>query len=85
MIDTVPILFLWCLRDVLPPGSQCDLEYPSTMEEKDRIQAARERVQADSDALLPVLSVMYSQLQLLQSVQECLEVHMYVCVYQLSR
>ena len=60
----------WC-------GSQSDLEYPSTTIVS---QAAREHVQADSDTVLPMLSVMYSQPQLLQNVQECLEVCKYVCL-----
>ena len=36
--------------------------------------AAWERVQTDSEALQPVLNVMYLQLQLLQGVQESVEV-----------
>ena len=55
-------------------GAQSDLEYGSTTAEKERLQEARERVQSDAGAIVPVLSVMYLQLQLLQNVQESLKV-----------
>lgn len=50
-------------------GSQSDLEYSSTATEKNRLQEARERLQTRSDALLPVLNIVYLQLQLLQHIQ----------------
>jgi len=55
-------------------GSQTDLEYPSTIAEKDRLLDSRERVQSDAGGVVPMLSVMYLQMQLLQNVQESLKV-----------
>lgn len=49
---------------------QGDLEYAGTVEEKARLQAAREKVQSDSESLSPLLNILYLQLQLLQHIQE---------------
>ena len=51
-------------------GSQGDLEYPSTTKEKTRLQEEREKIQADSESLLPILNILYLQLQLLQNIQD---------------
>ena len=51
-------------------GSQGDLEYTRTTKERERLQKAREKVQSDSESLLPVLNVLYLQLQLLENIQE---------------
>ena len=46
------------------------LEYPSTLEEKHRLQDERERLLNLSDMLEPLLRVFYQQLQLLGKIQE---------------
>ena len=55
-------------------GSQGDLEYARTTEERERLQKAREKVQSDSESLQPVLNVLYLQLQLLETIQESTKV-----------
>ena len=51
-------------------GSQSDLEFENTTKEKNRLQKAREKIQSDSDSLLPVLNILYLQLQFLQNIQD---------------
>ncbi len=47
-----------------------EIEYAGTSEERARLQGCRERIQGDAEGLLPVLNVLYLQLQLLQNIQD---------------
>ena len=55
-------------------GSQSSLEYPSTSTEKARLLKEREQAMGHSEALQPVLNIIYLQLQLLGSMHECNQV-----------
>ncbi len=50
--------------------SASSLELPTTVQEKEKLQETRLKLQTTSDALQPIINVFYLQLQLLQSIQD---------------
>ncbi len=50
--------------------SASSLELPTTVQEKEKLQETRLKLQTTSDALQPIINVFYLQLQLLHSIQD---------------